>query len=74
MKKNKINTDIVKSQIKKRFKMYKSKKNWIVVPILFFGILSGIISNSNLVLAKEDVNSTSKTRVKPICRRKENRK
>lgn len=27
------------TEVKKRFKMYKAKKHWIVAPILFLGVL-----------------------------------
>ncbi|EOH87513.1 LPXTG cell wall anchor domain-containing protein [Enterococcus villorum] len=41
-KKQKSITEFEKQDIKKRFKMYKSKKRWVIAPILFLG-LGGIL-------------------------------
>ncbi|ARV05056.1 aggregation substance [Enterococcus sp. MSG3287] len=40
------------AEIKKRFKTYKAKKHWIVVPILFLGVL-GVVG-----LATDNVQAT----------------
>ncbi len=37
------------TEVKKRFKMYKAKKHWVVAPILFIGVL-GVVG-----LATDDV-------------------
>ena len=44
--------------VKKRFKMYKSGKNWVIAPILFLGLSAGVQSHVDHVHA-DTVSSTS---------------
>ena len=46
--------------VKKRFKMYKSGKNWVIAPILFLGLSAGVQSHVDHVHA-DTVSSTSNT-------------
>ncbi|WP_025021260.1 GH25 family lysozyme [Ligilactobacillus equi] len=40
-------------QVKKRFKMYKSGKNWVVAPITFLGLIAGIYTGVTNVAADQ---------------------
>lgn len=42
------------NELKKRFKMYKAKKCWIVVPIMFCSLVLGASLETNRVLADEN--------------------
>ncbi|WP_225354563.1 KxYKxGKxW signal peptide domain-containing protein [Ligilactobacillus aviarius] len=35
-------------EIKKRYKMYKSGKNWVVAPIVFLGLTAGLGYQANV--------------------------
>ncbi|MEY8736166.1 KxYKxGKxW signal peptide domain-containing protein [Lactobacillus sp. AN1001] len=48
-----------KSELKKRYKMYKSGKNWIVAPIVFLGLALGLSANIDQVSADVDVQASS---------------
>ncbi|WP_172499987.1 KxYKxGKxW signal peptide domain-containing protein, partial [Enterococcus faecalis] len=41
------------TEVKKRFKMYKAKKHWIVAPILFLGVLGAVGLATDNVQAAE---------------------
>ncbi|WP_025087147.1 KxYKxGKxW signal peptide domain-containing protein [Ligilactobacillus apodemi] len=45
------------NELKKRYKMYKSGKNWVVAPIVFIGLALGLSANIDQVSA--DVNTQS---------------
>lgn len=35
-------------EVKKRYKMYKAGKNWVVVPIIFLGLTAGLGYQANV--------------------------
>lgn len=41
------------TEVKKRFKMYKAKKHWVVAPILFLGVLGAVGLATDNVQAAE---------------------
>lgn len=43
---------------KKRFKMYKSGKNWVIAPIVFLGLTAGLGHQANV--KADNVSSTAK--------------
>ena len=45
------------NELKKRYKMYKSGKNWVVAPVVFVGLALGLSANIDQVSA--DVNTQS---------------
>ncbi|HAP5685794.1 TPA: hypothetical protein IU061_002995, partial [Enterococcus faecalis] len=43
------------TEVKKRFKMYKAKKHWVVAPILFLGVLGVVgLATDNVQAAQLD--------------------
>lgn len=48
-----------KSELKKRYKMYKSGKSWIVAPIVFLGLALGLSANVDRVSADVDAQASS---------------
>lgn len=51
-----------KSEMKKRFKMYKAGKAWVVAPLVFFGLAAGLSANVKAVAA-DTVSQAQKTTV-----------
>lgn len=50
------------TEVKKRFKMYKAKKHWIVAPILFLGVLGVVgLATDNVQAAELDTQPGSTT-------------
>lgn len=52
-------------ELKKRYKMYKVKKNWVVVPILFLGLVSNNLmvtadDNKSIILEDKTINESNK--------------
>lgn len=45
-------------EVKKRFKMYKSGKNWVIAPIVFLGLTAGLGQQANV--KADNVSSVSK--------------
>ena len=48
--------------MKKRFKMYKAGKAWVVAPLVFFGLAAGLSANVKAVAA-DTVSQAQKTTV-----------
>lgn len=42
-------------EVKKRFKMYKAGKSWVVTPLVFLGLATGLAVTSNFVAADTTV-------------------
>lgn len=53
------------TEVKKRFKMYKAKKHWIVAPILFLGVLGAVGLATDNVQAAELDTQPGTTTVQP---------
>ncbi|WP_322900063.1 KxYKxGKxW signal peptide domain-containing protein, partial [Enterococcus faecalis] len=53
------------TEVKKRFKMYKAKKHWIVAPILFLGVLGVVGLATDNVQAAELDTQPETTMVQP---------
>ncbi|GBG95722.1 dextransucrase [Ligilactobacillus salitolerans] len=46
-------------EVKKRFKMYKAGKNWVIAPLVFFGLVAGMQVGLNTVSADESNQPTA---------------
>ncbi|WP_430394375.1 LPXTG-anchored aggregation substance PrgB/Asc10 [Enterococcus faecalis] len=53
------------TEVKKRFKMYKAKKHWVVAPILFLGVLGAVGLATDNVQAAELDTQPETTMVQP---------
>ncbi|EOM33993.1 KxYKxGKxW signal peptide domain-containing protein, partial [Enterococcus faecalis] len=53
------------TEVKKRFKMYKAKKHWVVAPILFLGVLGVVGLATDNVQAAELDTQPETTMVQP---------
>ncbi|MDQ6124573.1 KxYKxGKxW signal peptide domain-containing protein, partial [Enterococcus faecalis] len=53
------------TEVKKRFKMYKAKKHWVVAPILFLGVLGAVGLATDNVQAAELDTKPGTTTVQP---------
>ncbi|WP_240076190.1 KxYKxGKxW signal peptide domain-containing protein, partial [Enterococcus faecalis] len=53
------------TEVKKRFKMYKAKKRWVVAPILFLGVLGTVGLATDNVQAAELDTQPGTTAVQP---------
>ncbi|EJC3746117.1 KxYKxGKxW signal peptide domain-containing protein, partial [Enterococcus faecium] len=53
-----MNKNTLKSEVNKRFKMYKVKKHWVVAPIIFFGIITGAIRVDENSVYASDISHT----------------
>ena len=53
------------TEVKKRFKMYKAKKHWVVAPILFLGVLGAVGLATDNVQAAELDTQPGTTTVQP---------
>ncbi|WP_429864487.1 LPXTG-anchored aggregation substance [Enterococcus faecalis] len=50
------------TEVKKRFKMYKAKKHWVVAPILFLGVLGAVgLATDNVQAAELDTQPETTT-------------
>lgn len=50
------------TEVKKRFKMYKAKKHWVVAPILFLGVLGVVgLATDNVRAAELDTQPETTT-------------
>lgn len=48
-----------KNNLKRRYKMYKAKKNWVIVPLVFLGLAMGASIKTVNVLADENTSSNT---------------
>ena len=45
-----LGSEFMNREMKKRFKMYKSGKNWVIAPIVFLGLTAGFGHQANVKL------------------------
>ena len=53
-----LGSEFMNREMKKRFKMYKSGKNWVIAPIVFLGLTAGFGHQANV--KADNVSSTAK--------------
>lgn len=59
--------------MKKRFKMYKAGKHWVVAPLVFLGVSLGITLGVKTVAADENTTTTSVSQVEVATNQGENK-